>query len=55
MSSRYAAAHENPAGPGDSRPTAYDIIRDEGLDGKLSDKVILITGTSSGIGMTSCD
>ncbi|KAI4181665.1 MAG: hypothetical protein L6R41_006481 [Letrouitia leprolyta] len=51
MSSRYAAAHENPAGPGDSRPTAYDIIRDEGLDGKLSDKVILITGTSSGIGI----
>lgn len=51
MSARYAAAHESPAGPGDSRPTAYDIVKDEGLEGKLQDKVVLITGCSSGIGI----
>ncbi|KAH6869322.1 hypothetical protein B0T10DRAFT_568936 [Thelonectria olida] len=49
--SRYAAAHANPNGPGDSRPTALQIIKDEGLEGKLKGKVIIITGTSSGIGI----
>ncbi|KAL8788917.1 MAG: hypothetical protein Q9213_001440 [Squamulea squamosa] len=49
--SRYAAAHANPAGPNDARPTALDIVRDEGLEGKLSDKVVLITGCSSGLGI----
>lgn len=52
MSSRYAAAHKNPGGPDDGRPSALDIVKDEGLDGKLSDKVVLITGCSSGIGLT---
>lgn len=47
---RYAAAHLNSTGPGDGRPTALQIIKDEGLEGKLADKVILVTGTSSGIG-----
>ena len=51
MASRYAAAHENPQGAGDARPTALDIVKDEGLEGKLSDKVALITGCSSGIGI----
>ena len=51
MSSRYAAVHQNPKGPGDARPTALDIIKDEGLQGKLGDKVVLITGCSSGIGV----
>ena len=51
MSSRYAAAHHNPKGPGDARPTAIDIVEDEGLQGKLTDKVVLITGCSSGIGI----
>lgn len=51
MSSRYAAVHQNPKGPGDARPTALDIINDEGLQGKLTDKVFLITGCSSGIGI----
>lgn len=51
MSSRYAASYKSPQGPGDSRPTALDIVKDEGLEGKLSDKVILITGCSSGIGI----
>ncbi|KAH7200648.1 hypothetical protein BKA60DRAFT_191470 [Fusarium oxysporum] len=49
--SRYAAAHANPQGPGDARPTALQIIKDEGVEGKLQDKVIVITGTSSGIGI----
>ncbi|KIL93058.1 alcohol dehydrogenase [Fusarium avenaceum] len=49
--SRYAAAHANPQGPGDARPTALQIIKDEGVEGKLHNKVIVITGTSSGIGI----
>ncbi|GAQ78931.1 NAD(P)-binding Rossmann-fold superfamily protein [Klebsormidium nitens] len=47
----YAAVHATPNGPGDARPTAMAIIKDEGLVGKLKDKVILITGCSSGIGV----
>ncbi|EWG49190.1 alcohol dehydrogenase [Fusarium verticillioides 7600] len=49
--SRYAAAHEDTQGPGDARPTALQIIKDEGVEGKLKGKVIVITGTSSGIGI----
>jgi NAD(P)-dependent dehydrogenase (short-subunit alcohol dehydrogenase family) len=49
--SRYAAVHANPQGPGDARPTALQIIKDENLLGKLSDKVILITGGNSGVGL----
>lgn len=44
--SRYAEAHMKPAGPGDSRPTAFQIIIDEGLEGALADKVFLISGCS---------
>lgn len=49
--SRYASAHEDPRGPGDSRPTALQIIKDEHAEGTLRDKVIVITGISSGIGV----
>ncbi|KAM0247193.1 hypothetical protein ACHAP5_004275 [Fusarium lateritium] len=49
--SRYASAHENPQGPGDARPTALQIIKDEHAEGTLNGKVIVITGTSSGIGV----
>lgn len=51
--SRYAESYkrENLAGAGDARPTALQIIEDEGLIGKLNDKIILITGVSSGIGI----
>jgi NAD(P)-dependent dehydrogenase (short-subunit alcohol dehydrogenase family) len=49
--SRYAEAHSNPAGPGDARPTALQVIKDEAVEGKLAGKVIVITGTSSGIGI----
>jgi NAD(P)-dependent dehydrogenase (short-subunit alcohol dehydrogenase family) len=41
----------NLAGPGDARPTALQIIEDEGLTGALTSKVFLITGVSSGIGI----
>ncbi|KAI0426658.1 hypothetical protein F5Y09DRAFT_333973 [Xylaria sp. FL1042] len=52
MKSRYRAAHKHPKGPGDARPTALQIIEDEEReDGSLSDKVILITGCSSGLGI----
>ncbi|KAL2816607.1 short-chain dehydrogenase [Aspergillus cavernicola] len=37
--------------PGDARPTALQVIQDEGLEGKLADKLIFITGVSSGIGI----
>jgi NAD(P)-dependent dehydrogenase (short-subunit alcohol dehydrogenase family) len=47
----YAKEHSNPKGEGDSRPTAIKVLEDEGLIGKLSGKVFLITGSSSGIGI----
>lgn len=49
-SEKYAEAHAHPQGPGDARPTAMQVVKDEDLMGKLADKVILITGASSGIG-----
>ncbi|GIZ47483.1 hypothetical protein CKM354_001057300 [Cercospora kikuchii] len=49
--SRYADAHKNSQGPGDARPTALQIVQDEGLIGKLTDKVFVVTGVSSGIGI----
>ncbi|KAM5349649.1 hypothetical protein ACJ41O_006154 [Fusarium nematophilum] len=49
--SRYAAVHDNPAGPGDARPTALQIVKDEAMENKLVGKVIVVTGTSSGIGI----
>ena len=49
--SLYAAAHANPEGAGDARPTALQIIHDQALEGKLKGKVIVITGATSGIGL----
>jgi NAD(P)-dependent dehydrogenase (short-subunit alcohol dehydrogenase family) len=49
--SRYAAAHTSLNGPGDARPTALQIVEDENLTNNLTDKVFLITGVSSGIGI----
>jgi NAD(P)-dependent dehydrogenase (short-subunit alcohol dehydrogenase family) len=51
MASQYATAYEHSNGPGDARPTAEQIVQDEGLVGKWANKVILITGCSSGIGV----
>ena len=48
---QYASVHQSPAGPGDARPTALQIITDNDRANTLTDKVILITGTSSGIGV----
>lgn len=50
-SSPYATAHADPQGAGDARPSALQIIRDEGVQGKLIDKIIVITGATSGIGI----
>lgn len=47
----YADAHEKPQGAGDARPTALQIIKDNNAEGKFKGKTILITGTSSGIGV----
>ncbi|KAK4121918.1 hypothetical protein N657DRAFT_657438 [Parathielavia appendiculata] len=41
----------NPQGAGDARPTALQIIQDEGVQGKLAGKVIVIAGATSGIGV----
>ncbi|KAF5871571.1 putative short-chain dehydrogenase protein [Botrytis fragariae] len=49
MSNRYAAAHEKLLGPGDQRPTALQVVKDEELEGKLKNKVVLITGCSAGL------
>ncbi|USW52942.1 Putative short-chain dehydrogenase/reductase SDR, NAD(P)-binding domain superfamily [Septoria linicola] len=51
MTTRYEAVHQNLKGPGDARPTALQIIKDENLEGKWADKTVLITGCSSGIGI----
>ncbi|KAL6405503.1 WW domain-containing oxidoreductase [Ilyonectria robusta] len=48
---RYSAAYASPKGPGDARPTALQVVEDEGLIGKLTGKVALITGANSGIGL----
>ena len=47
----YADVHSSPNGAGDARPTALQIIDDEGLVNKMTDKVMLVTGSSSGIGI----
>ncbi|KAH8165399.1 hypothetical protein CIB48_g2878 [Xylaria polymorpha] len=51
MVSRYVSVHEMPNGPGDARPTAIQIIKDEELEGKLAGQTVLITGCSAGIGI----
>ena len=51
MSSRYAQTHQNPKGPGDARPTAVQIVKDEGRENSMFDKVIFVTGCSSWIGI----
>jgi NAD(P)-dependent dehydrogenase (short-subunit alcohol dehydrogenase family) len=48
---RYTAAHQSPNGAGDARPTAQDVLKDEELEGKLVDKVFLVTGASAGLGI----
>ncbi|KAI0904162.1 putative short-chain dehydrogenase [Ustulina deusta] len=47
----YAEQHEDPNGPGDQRPTAIQILEDNNLIQAWPDKVVLITGATSGIGI----
>ncbi|KAJ9645986.1 hypothetical protein H2199_003029 [Coniosporium tulheliwenetii] len=47
----YLAEHATLAGPGDARPTALRIIDDDDLRGALRDRVMLVTGATSGIGL----
>ena len=47
--SRYAAVHKNTNGPNDARPTAIQIVKDEGLIGKLAGKTVVITGCRSSV------
>ncbi|PNP59979.1 hypothetical protein THARTR1_00003 [Trichoderma harzianum] len=49
--SRYAEAHAKQHGPGDERPTALQIVKDEQREGNMADKVVFITGCSSGLGV----
>ncbi|PKY06030.1 short-chain dehydrogenase [Aspergillus campestris IBT 28561] len=53
LSGRYAEHNrwELLNGPGDSRVTGCQIIEDEGLVNRWADKVVLITGVSSGVGV----
>lgn len=48
---RDAYLPENVKGPGDGRPTAMQVVQDAGACGTNPDRVILLTGSSSGIGI----
>lgn len=47
----YAKQHDALNGPGDDRPTAMQVIKDNKLNNAWTDKVVLITGATSGIGI----
>ncbi|ETS73968.1 hypothetical protein PFICI_13834 [Pestalotiopsis fici W106-1] len=47
----YAKLFSEPKGPGDQRPTALGIVKDNDLLGTWTDKVVLLTGGTSGIGV----
>jgi NADPH:quinone reductase-like Zn-dependent oxidoreductase len=51
ITSRYISAHISPQGPGDARPTAMQIIKDEDLIDKLVGKTILVTGANDTTGL----
>ncbi|OOF90571.1 hypothetical protein ASPCADRAFT_510744 [Aspergillus carbonarius ITEM 5010] len=51
MSPDYTQVHQSPSGPGDARPTAHQIIKDQHLENQWDGKTILITGCSSGLGV----
>ena len=51
MTETYKKVHLKPQGPGDARPTAQQIVQDEGLTAipnHLTNKTVLITGGNSG-------
>lgn len=47
----YGHLYETPNGVGDQRPTALQIVRDEGVVGTYTGKVALVTGGTNGIGV----
>ena len=36
---RYAAVHKNRNGPGDARPTALQIVKDNNLEGNIAELI----------------
>jgi NAD(P)-dependent dehydrogenase (short-subunit alcohol dehydrogenase family) len=48
--SKYYSVHATPRGANDARPTALQIVHDEGLANKWPDKTVLITGGGASIG-----
>ena len=48
---QYTKLHENQSGPGGERPTAFQIIKDNDVIGKLNDKTFLVTGGTDGLGL----
>jgi NAD(P)-dependent dehydrogenase (short-subunit alcohol dehydrogenase family) len=51
ITSRYAAAHISPNGIGDARPTALQVVQDEGLIDGLGGKTFLVTGANDTTGL----
>ena len=51
MPNKYTDSYQNPQGPGDARPTADQIIKDENLAGAWLNKKVVVTGVSSGMGI----
>lgn len=47
----YAHLYKDPSGPGDQRPTALQIVKDNDLIDKWTGRVALVTGGTSGIGV----
>jgi NAD(P)-dependent dehydrogenase (short-subunit alcohol dehydrogenase family) len=47
----YKDTYANPKGPGDARPTALQVLRDNDCINNWSEKVVLITGATRGIGI----
>jgi NAD(P)-dependent dehydrogenase (short-subunit alcohol dehydrogenase family) len=48
--SKYYKVHATPRGANDARPTALRIVNDESLEGKWTDKIVLVTGGSAFVG-----
>ncbi|KAJ4163432.1 hypothetical protein LMH87_005162 [Akanthomyces muscarius] len=48
---KYTQAFLDQNGPGDTRPIALDILKDNDRTGTMKDKVVLLTGSSGGIGV----
>jgi len=47
----YTHLYSEPSGPGDRRPTALQVVQDNGVLGQWAGRVALVTGATSGIGI----